>query len=130
MESSIFKAVDIQAHVSREKIWKLLAQMDQKVEELESLEQEMEEGDSDDDYTESLRKEVEDDMTKVRSDLALHGEFSNNLQLMCKYMMETRNNVPQASKLINDAKAAFNKSINDEQAIEKKVKDWTTKSKN
>ena len=55
MESSIFKAVSIQAHASRAKIWKLLAQMDQKVEELEGLEQEMEDGDSDDDYTESLR---------------------------------------------------------------------------
>ena len=41
MESSIFKAVNIQAHSSRAKIWKLLSQMDQKVEELESLEQEM-----------------------------------------------------------------------------------------
>ena len=104
--------------------------MDQNVEELEGLEQEMEEGDSDDDYTESLRKEVGDNMNKVNSALTSHGEFSNNLQLMCKYMMETRNNVPQASKLINDAKAAFDKSINDEQAIEKKVKDWTTKNKN
>ena len=60
----------------------------------------MEEGDSNDDYTESLRKEVGDDMTKVKSALASHGEFSNNLQLMCNYMMETRNNVPQASKLM------------------------------
>ena len=100
------------------------------VEELEGLEQEMEEGDSDDDYTESLRKELGDDMTKVKSALASHGEFSNNLQLMCNYMMETRNNVPQASKLINDAKTAFDKSINDEQTIEKKVKDWTTKNNN
>ena len=79
MESSIFKAVNIQAHAIRAKICKLLAQMDQKVEELESLEQEMEEGDSDDDYTESLRKEVGDDMTKVKSALASHGKFSNNL---------------------------------------------------
>ena len=69
-------------------------------------------------------------MTKVKSALASHGEFSNNLQLMCNYMMETRNNVPQASKLISDAKIAFDKSINDEQMIEKKVKDWTTKNKN
>ena len=29
MESSIFKAVSIQAHASRAKIWKVLAQMDQ-----------------------------------------------------------------------------------------------------
>ena len=34
MESSIFKAVNIQAHSIRAKIWKLLAQMDSKVEEL------------------------------------------------------------------------------------------------
>ena len=47
MESSIFKAVSIQAHASRAKIWKILAQKDKKVEELESLEQEMEDDDID-----------------------------------------------------------------------------------
>ena len=30
MESSVFKAVSIQAHASRAKIWKILAQMDKK----------------------------------------------------------------------------------------------------
>ena len=129
-QSSIFKAVNTQAHANRAKIWKLFAQMDSKVGELEGLEQEMEEGDSDDDYTESLRKELGDDMTKVKSSLASHGELSNNLQLMCSYMMDTRPNVPEANKLIKDAKTAFDKSINDEQAIEKKVKDWTAKNRN
>ena len=69
-------------------------------------------------------------MTKVKSSLASHGELSNNLQLMCSYMMDTRPNVPEANKLIKDAKTAFDKSINDEQAIEKKVKDWTAKNRN
>ena len=75
-----------------------MAQMDQKVEELESLEQE--DDDSDDDYAESLRKELGEDMTKVKSTLASHTEFSNNIQLMCEYMMQTRSNVPQANKII------------------------------
>ena len=127
MESSVFKAVSIQAHASRAKIWKILAQMDKKVEELESLEQE--DDDSDDDYAESLRKEVGEDMTKVKSTLASHTEFSNNIQLMCGYMMQTRDNIPQAGKIISDAKIAFDKSEKDEQIIEKKVSDWQAKNK-
>ena len=104
--------------------------MDSKVEELESLEQEREEDDSNDEYTEKLKKELGDDMDKVKASLASHADFSNNVQLMCSYMMETRPTVPEANKLINDAKTAWDKSVNDEQTIEKKVKDWTTKNRN
>ena len=69
-------------------------------------------------------------MDKVKASLASHADFSNNVQLMCSYMMETRPTVPEANKLINDAKTAWDKSVNDEQTIEKKVKDWTTKNRN
>ena len=129
-QSSIFKAENSKAHADRAKIWKIMAQMDSKVEELESLEQEREEDDSDDEYTEKLKKELGDDMDKVKASLASHADFSNNVQLMCSYMMETRPTVPEANKLINDAKTAWDKSVNDEQTIEKKVKDWTTKNRN
>ena len=44
-QSSVFTAVSTQAHSDRTRIWKLLAQMDSKVEELEELEQEKVEGD-------------------------------------------------------------------------------------
>ena len=102
--------------------------MDKKVENLESLEQE-EDNDSDDEYADGLRKEVVEDMTKVKFTLAFHTEFSNNIQLMCGYMMQTRDNIPQVGKIISDAKIAFDKSEKDEQIIEKKVNDWTAKNK-
>ena len=102
--------------------------MDKKVEELESIEQEDDDSD-DDSYVDSLRKEVGEEMTKVKSTLASHTEFSNNIQLMCGYMMQTRDNIPQAGKIISDAKIAFDKSEKDEQIIEKKVNDWMAKNK-
>ena len=68
--------------------------MDSKVEELEELEQEKVEGDSDDKYTEDLRKVVGEDMVKVKSCLNSHSEFSHNLQLMANYMMEIRQGIP------------------------------------
>ena len=128
MESSIFKAVCLQAHASRAKIWKALANMDKKVEELESLEHEDDDID-DDSYVDSLRKEVGEEMTKVKSNLTSHEELTNNIQLMCGFMMQTRGNIPQAGKIISDAKMALDKSEKDEQVIEKKVSDWQAKNK-
>ena len=98
-QSSVFTAVNTQAHSNRTRIWKLLAQMDSKVEELEELEQEKAEGDSDDEYTEELTKGLGEDMVKVKSCLNSHSEFSHNLQLMANYMMEIRQGVPEANKL-------------------------------
>ena len=46
---------------------------------------------------------------------------------MANYMMEIRQGVPEANKLRSDAKQAFEKSLKDEETIEKKVKDWTAK---
>ena len=48
---------------------------------------------------------------------------------MANYMMEIRQGVPEANKLRSDAKQAFEKSIKDEETIEKKVKDWTAKNR-
>ena len=103
--------------------------MDSKVEELEELEQERAEGDSDDEYTEDLRKELGEDMVKVKSCLDSHSEFSHNLELMANYMMDIRPGVPEANKLRSDAKQALDKSIKDEETIEKKVKDWKAKNR-
>ena len=128
-QSSVFKAVNTQAHSNRVRICKLLAQMDSKVEELEELEQERAEGDSDDKYTEDLRKELGEDMVKVKSCLDSHSEFSHNLELMANYMMDIRPGVPEANQLRSDAKQALDKSIKDEETIEKKVKDWKAKNR-
>ena len=93
--------------------------MDKKVEELESLEQEDDDSD-DDSYVDSLRKEVGEEMTKVKSNLTSHEELTNNIQLMCGYMMQTRDSIPQAGKIISDAKIALDKS-------EKKNRSWRKK---
>merc|ERR1712208_271666 len=119
MESSIFKAVCLKAHASRAKIWKALANMDKKVEELESLEQEDDNSDADS-YVDNLRKEVGEEMTKVKSNLTCHEELTNNIQLICGFMMQTRGNIPQARKIISEAKMALDKSEKDKQVIEKK----------
>ena len=42
--------------------------------------------------------------------------------------MQTRDNIPEASKIIRDAKIALDKFEKDEQVIEKKVSDWTAKN--
>ena len=47
-----------------------------------SLEQEKAEGDSDDEYTEELLKELREDMVKVKESLKLHVDNSHNLQTM------------------------------------------------
>ena len=128
MESSIFKAVCLKAHASRAKIWKALSNMDKRVEELESLEQEDDDSD-DDSYVDNLRKEVGEEMTKVKSNLTCHEELTSNIRLMCGFMMETRASIPQAGKIISEAKIALDKSEKDEQVIEKKVSDWQNKNK-
>ena len=84
-QSSVFTAVSTQAHADRTRICKFLAKMDSKVEELDELEQEKAEGDSDDEYTEELLKELREDMVKVKESLASHASFSHNLQTMASY---------------------------------------------
>ena len=44
-------------------------------------------------------------------------------------MKEIRPGVPEANRVRNDAKEAFEKSLKDELMIEKNVKDWTAKNK-
>ena len=128
MESSIFKAVCLKAHADRAKIWKGLSNMDKRVEELEGLEQE-EDASDDDSYVDNLRKEVGEEMSKVKANLTSHEELTSNIRLMCGFMMETRASIPQAGKIISEAKIALEKSERDEQVIEKKVTDWQNKNK-
>ena len=81
--------------------------------------------DSDDDsYVDNLRREVGEEMSKVKSSLTCHEELTNNIQLMCGFKMQTRGNIPQARKIISEAKMALETSEKDKQVIEKKVSDW------
>ena len=128
-QSSVFTAVSTQAHADRSRICKFLAKMDSKVEELNELEQEKAEGDSDDEYTEELLKELREDMVKVKESLKSHVDNSHNLKTMANYMTNIRPGVPETNRVRNDAKEAFEKSLKDELMIEKKVKDWTAKNK-
>ena len=96
--------------------------------ELENMEQEGDDSD-DDEYEDSLRREVGEEMAKVKSSLTCHEELTSNIRVMCGFMMETRASLPQAGKIISEAKIALDKSEKDEQVIEKKVSDWQTKNK-
>ena len=86
MSSSVFKAAIVQAQGTRAKILKALGNMDKRVEELENLEQEGD--DSDDEYEDSLRREVGEEMAKVKSSLTSHEEVTCNIRVMCGFMME------------------------------------------
>ena len=68
-------------------------------------------------------------MVKVKESLASHASFSHNLQTMASYMNQIRPGVPDANRVRSDAKQAFDKSLKDEEVIEKKVKDWTAKNR-
>ena len=48
---------------------------------------------------------------------------------MCGFMIETRSNLPNAPKIINEAKVALEKAEKDEQSIEKLMSDWQSKNK-
>ena len=70
-----------------------------------------------------------EDIVKVKESLKSHVDNSHNLQTMASYMKQIRPGVPEANRVRNDAKEAFEKSLKDELMIEKKVKDWTAKNK-
>ena len=70
-QSSVFTVVSTQAHADRTRICKFLAKMDSKVEELNELEQEKDEGDSNDEYTEELPKELREDKVKGKGVFSL-----------------------------------------------------------
>merc|ERR1711888_18776 len=83
----------------------------------------------DDDYVDNLRREVGEEMAKLKRSLTCHEELTCNIRVMCGFMMETRSSLPQAGKIISEAKLALEKSEKDEQAIEKLVSDWQNKNK-
>ena len=125
IESNVYTCASNQAYSNRVRIFKLLGQCDSKVKELEELEEERGEGESEDEYSEDIRKELVEDMTKIKVYLDAHSEFSHKLGLMANYIMDVRPGVAvESCKLKRDAKEALDKSVKDEEAVEEKVATW------
>ena len=78
IKSNIFTCAKNQACSSRVRISKLLVQCNSKVKELEELEDERGEDESEDEYAEDIRKELVEDTNKIKAQM----EFSNQLGLM------------------------------------------------
>ena len=72
-----------------------------------------------------MRKELVEDMAEVKASLKEHSELSYQMGLMCNYIMDVKPGVESCKK---DAKEALEKSLKDEQSVEKKVD--TGKKKN
>ena len=94
MKSNIFTCAKSQATASRVIIDKLLVRCTSKVKELQELEDERAEDESEDEYSEGLRKELAEDNNKIKAQMEIHREKSNQLGLMANYILECSSNVP------------------------------------
>ena len=108
-----------------------MGQCDSKVKNLEEMEEERGEGESEDEYAEDIRKELSEDMAKVKVYMEAHSEFSHNLGLMASYIMDIRPEVAvESDKLKRDTKEALEKSTKDEKAVGDKVATWKKTNRN
>merc|ERR1712215_414221 len=103
MGSNVYTCAQNQAYSNRAQICTLLGQCDSKVKDLEEMEEERGEGESEDEYAEDIRKELSENMTKVKVYMEAHSEFSHNLGLMANYIMDIRPEVAvESDKLKRD----------------------------
>ena len=89
------------------------------------MEDERAEDESEDEYSEDLRKELAEDNNKIKAQMEIHREKSNQLGLMANYILECSSNVPiQSDKLKKYAREALNKIEKDEADWEENVDSW------
>ena len=125
VESNVFTCAKNQAYSSRVRISKLLVQCNSKVKDLEELEDERGEEESEDEEADEIRKDLLEDMSKIKLQLEAHREFSHQLGLMANYILDCRPGVAiETDKLKRDAREAFNKSLKDEEDLEEKMSTW------
>ena len=97
--------------------------MDRRIVELEELEKEGDDNESDE-FVDGLWKEVGDEYVKVKSNISGHEELISQIRIMCGFIIETRSNLPNAVKIINEAREALDKAEEAEKLIEKRVSEW------
>ena len=90
IESNVFTRAKNQAYSSRVGISKLLVQSNSKVKELEELEEERWEEESEDEDADEIHKDLLEDMSKIKLQLEAHREFSHEIGLMARYIVECR----------------------------------------
>ena len=93
-----FRAIVVRAHGYRTQIQKGLSNMDRHIVELEELEKEGDDNESDD-FVDGLWKEVGDEYIKVKNNMSGHEELISQIRIMCGFIMETRSNLPNAAKI-------------------------------
>ena len=79
-----FRAIVVRAHGYRTQIQKSLSNMDRHIAELEELEKEDDDNDSDD-FVDGLWKEIGDEYTKVKNNRSGHEELISQIRIMCGY---------------------------------------------
>ena len=102
--------------------------MDKRIVELEELEKEGDDSENDD-FVDNLWKEVGEENVKVKNHLTGHEELTSHICIMCGFMIETRSNLPNAVKIISEARAALDKAEENEKLIEKRVSEWQSNNK-
>ena len=123
INAGVFKAAVVRAHGYRTQIQKGLSNMDKRIVELEELEKEGDDSENDD-FVDNLWKEVGEENVKVKNNLTGHEELTSHIRIMCGFMIETRSNLPNAVKIISEARAALDKAEENEKLIEKRVSEW------
>ena len=119
-----FRAIVVRAHGYRTQIQKGLSNMDRHIVELEELEKEGDDNESYD-FVDGLWKEVGDEYIKVKNNRSGHEELISQIRIMCGFIMETRSNLPNAAKILKEAREALDKAEEAEKLIEKSVSEWT-----
>ena len=120
IEVGRFRAIIVRAQSLRTQIQKGLNNMDRCISQLEK-----EGDDSDgDEFIEGLWKEVGTEHAKVKVNMSGHEELISQIRIMCGFIIDTRSNLPNASKIRGEAIEALAKAEEAERLIEKRVTEW------
>ena len=123
--SNAFVKVVEQAYCSRVLISKLIEKGDAKVEELRNLEEEREEGESEDEEASEIQKDLLEDVEQMKQKVKEHFNLSHKIGCMANFIVKSRPEIAiQGDKIKEEAQAALDKCEKDEVETEEKVNQW------
>ena len=120
-----FIRVEQQAYYCRVLISKLIAQGDAKVEELRGLEEEREEGESEDEEVSEIHKDLLEDMDQMKQKVKEHFNLSHKIGHMASFIVKSHPEIAiQGDEIEEEAQAALEKCVKDEGETEEKINVW------
>ena len=108
----------------RVRVMTALEDCEDKVKELEELEAERDNDDSEDELSTEVREDISSNLQKVKGFIASHTENTHNIAQMCNYILTIMEESPTDDKKRKDVQDEMDKARRDDKTIKEKLTEW------